>query len=128
MHQRFSTTSFSRGFLKGQNTHSLGASGVLSSVITFTCLSITRRSFTFSGIDIPAPFAALVWAVQDAILLLSDDGIGHGTHLGGDLFGAMVYWTIMLLQTKSRKKFLMWTGDVCREDKCGRLRVLNLKR
>lgn len=97
--------------------YSLGASGVLSAVMTFHCLSFSRRSFPVGERTLPAPLAALVWALNDALRLCRDDRIGHGAHLGGALFGALIYVVRMLVREKSRKKLLRWIRDVSRSSR-----------
>ena len=109
----FDSVFFSRYLRTRNNSCSLGASGVLSAVMTFHCLSFPEKIFEFSGVALSAPLGAVVWALNDALRLGSDDKIGHGAHLGGALFGAIVYAVQMLLQSKSRKKFLKWVRDTC---------------
>lgn len=58
--------------------------------------------------------AALVWAFNDLALLHDSDGVGHGAHLGGALFGAIVYAIRMVLISQNRTKVLEWLRDVAR--------------
>lgn len=80
---------------QGKPTASLGASGILSAVVTYTCLANPQMIVSFgrwADTDgIPAPVAALIWAAADILYLHSGDNIGHGDHLGGALFGALVW-------------------------------------
>jgi membrane associated rhomboid family serine protease len=73
---------------------SLGASGILSTMMTFQCLAYPENAYQI-GIDkkliVSAPTAAAVWAFNDFVVLRSADGVGHGVHLGGSLFGAIVH-------------------------------------
>lgn len=85
-------------------THSLGASGVLSAVMIFRCLSLPHDGISVGGITLEAPLAALTWALSDLTLLSCTDGIGHGAHLGGTLFEAVVY--AVNIAVCSRKKML----------------------
>lgn len=83
-------------FSKGEG-YSLGASGAISSLITFYCLSFPKSELQVGGVvTCKAPVAALVWVAQELFSLFEDDGIGHGAHLGGTIFGAMV-WAITKL-------------------------------
>jgi len=81
---------------------SLGASGVLSAVVTFHCLSFPRDMFRVGWIAVEAPLAAIAWAAQDFLKLNDDDGVGHAGHLGGALFGALVYAVWKILKTETR--------------------------
>lgn len=102
-----------------QPGHSLGASGVLSAVVTFRCLTYPHSTFLFGKLELSleAPLAAFVWALDDALLLDSGDGIGHGAHLGGALFGAITYSIRMLLRAESRTRIFKWIGDAARSSR-----------
>jgi membrane associated rhomboid family serine protease len=80
---------------KGKNNvkaeYSLGASGILSAMMTYDCLSNTHAKLKVDGIVLSAPKAAAMWALNDFIVLRHADGIGHGAHLGGAMFGAIVH-------------------------------------
>ena len=43
--------------------YSLGASGILSAVVTFHCLSFPHNTFSIGGRTFEAPLAALLWAI-----------------------------------------------------------------
>lgn len=65
-------------------------------MITFYCLSFPNRSvetplFSILNFEPKGAFAALAWAVEDLLLLGKDDEVGHGAHLGGYLFGVLVW-------------------------------------
>lgn len=109
----FDSIIFSRHIGTHNYKCSLGASGILSAVMTFHCLSFPKKTFEVSGVALSAPLGALAWAINEALLLRGDDNIGHGHHLGGALFGAIVYSVMTLLQSKSRKQILKWIRNVC---------------
>lgn len=78
-------------FSRHNKRPSLGASGAISAVQILHCLSFPNNKFQIKDIVVSAPGAALIWAVEEILLLSSDDGVGHGAHLGGYLFGALVW-------------------------------------
>jgi len=95
---------------------SLGASGALSAVQMYYCLSFPHQRFHIFGIkDVPAPLTAILWALDDLMKLHRLDNIGHGTHLGGYLFGLLV-WGIQAMNAygwrQIWKKTLSFLGNV----------------
>lgn len=95
--------------------YSLGASGVLSAVISFHCLSFPHKTFPIGGTNLGAPLAAFVWAINDLVLLHDpSSNVGHGAHLGGALFGSTMYVVRMAFNAQSRTKVLLWLRDLCR--------------
>lgn len=78
-------------FSRHNRRTSLGASGAISAVQILHCLSFPSNKFKIDDFAVSAPRAALIWAAEEMWLLNSDDGVGHGAHLGGYLFGALVF-------------------------------------
>jgi membrane associated rhomboid family serine protease len=101
--------------VKDQPRYSVGASGVLSAVISFHCLSFPHKTFPIGGTDLGAPLAALVWAINDLAALLHDSSsnVGHGAHLGGALFGLTMYVVRMAFNAQSRTNVWLWLRDLC---------------
>jgi hypothetical protein len=96
---------------KVQPRYSLGVPGVLSAVISFPCLSFPHNTFPIGGTNLGAPLAALVWAINDLMLLHDpSSNVGHGAHLGGALFGLTMYVSRMALNAQSRTKVLLWAA------------------
>ena len=85
------------GRLSSASSHSsLGASGCVAALITLYCLSFPNQTVPIPGFDAfdfepKGVQAALGWAVYDLELLRKTDGIGHGAHLGGYLFGFLTW-------------------------------------
>jgi membrane associated rhomboid family serine protease len=94
---------------KPQYSLALGASGILSAVVSFHCLTFPRNAFPIGGRSVEAPVAALLWAINDLVLLHAGDGVGHGAHLGGTLFGIIVYIALFVF-TKLKAGRHSWIG------------------
>jgi membrane associated rhomboid family serine protease len=85
--------------LSPRSTYSLGASGAISALFTFSCLHLPKKSFNLGSEDdaVAVPAAVAGWAyflldLLQAVISPRDSTIGHGAHLGGYVFGAVVYF------------------------------------
>jgi membrane associated rhomboid family serine protease len=69
-----------------------GASGAVSGLSIYYCLSFPNQGFLFlqAAVEMPARSAILVWIAQD-ILQQGRTNIGHGVHLGGYMFGGLIW-------------------------------------
>lgn len=85
-------TSSSKQDKQPQALYSLGASGILSSMMMFHALSDSEAMCKLGNAVIPASQAAFMWALNDFVVLRDEDGVGHGAHLGGYLFGVIVHF------------------------------------
>lgn len=70
---------------------SLGASGAISAVQMGFTLHFPTKEMKLDDREIPAAAASLIWVLSDVMALDDKDGIGHGAHLGGYIFGALFY-------------------------------------
>lgn len=79
--------------LKQRHTNdlSLGASGAISAVEMFHCLALPHRVWIVKGVEVSPQVNPIVWTLDDLLNLGKDDGIGHGAHLGGYLFGILLF-------------------------------------
>jgi len=68
---------------------SLGASGAISAVQMCFVLNFPNTKIGISDTSqmIPATLASLIWVTSELLALNEKDGIGHGAHLGGYIFG-----------------------------------------
>ncbi len=69
----------------------LGASGAVMAIsVVFAVLFPSRRLFVMGAIPAPAPIAVAGYVLLDLIGLAGkSDGIAHGAHLGGALYGLL---------------------------------------
>jgi len=77
---------------------SLGASGAISAVQMCFVLNFPNTKIGLNGTNkmIPAPLASLLWVTNELLDLNKKDGIGHGAHLGGYIFGLAFHVADML--------------------------------
>ena len=90
---------------------SLGASGALSAVQAYYCLRFPKAKFKFGEYALRAPWACLTWFLLDVLHLGENKGIGHGTHLGGYIFGTLFYLTNDIMApclARDLKKTFLW--------------------
>jgi membrane associated rhomboid family serine protease len=97
-------------------TRSLGASGAISSLLTYYCLKHPTDLIDLSEmvgaeeeeepITIPAVIVALVALLSDLFPIFDEKGsnIGHGAHLGGYLFGLCAYLVDYFWTRRMKKK------------------------
>lgn len=94
---------------------SLGASGAISALITYSCLMDPRARLDVAEmldldrkLDFPSWFVLAVhWATD--LIPQSGSNIANGSHLGGHIFGLIVYsgvrlWKYIVRQHRRRKK------------------------
>ncbi|CAB9510622.1 Presenilins-associated rhomboid-like protein, mitochondrial [Seminavis robusta] len=70
---------------------SLGASGAISALQSYFCLRFPDARFEIAGEKLAAPWAFVLWFLQDFAQLGMNTGIGHGAHLGGFTFGTIFF-------------------------------------
>lgn len=109
---------------------SLGASGAISAIQMFFCLKFPRVRFYVFGEALSAPWAGLVWLLQDLGSIGSESNVGHGAHVGGYLFGAFSFlllhhaslWRqphLLAIQARGLKRhFRRWNRQFRRWRRC----------
>ncbi len=94
--------SFVRGFLLGDNTPVVGASGAISGLAAVAAL-LSPFSIRMGGINFPFPLFLIAWGsvYTDITNVFENDNIARWAHLGGFF---SVFVTAYFLEEKERKK------------------------
>ena len=100
---------------RDSNAHcSLGASGAISALFAYYLLNLTKvqsnkKNSSSEKKRQSEAWKVLIGAVAQEIFPEKDDNIGHGAHLGGYSFGAMVYLLGQLTQKHTRERLVAST-------------------
>jgi membrane associated rhomboid family serine protease len=77
---------------KGRGADCLGASGALSALQSYACLSNPGMKIqVFGRFKLRAPWACLIWFLSELRMVGEETGISHGAHVGGFLFGVLFF-------------------------------------